>query len=108
MSALPVIAALGAGRMGRGIAHAFAYAGHEVLLIDAKVRSTAEAQRLGGDALAEIDANLKTVAELGAFDGRERAAILARVRFLPRGAAPDALAALTPADVLFEGVTEAI
>ena len=94
--------------MGRGIAHAFAYAGHEVLLIDAKRRSTADAERLGREALAEIDANLKTVAELGAFDDRERGAILARVRFVPRGAAPDALAALTPADVLFEGVPEVI
>jgi 3-hydroxybutyryl-CoA dehydrogenase len=105
LSTLPVIAALGAGRMGRGIAHAFAYAGHEVLLIDAKVRSTADAERLGSEALAEIDANLKTVAELGAFDDRERAAILARIRFVPRGAAPDALAR---ADFLFEGVPEVI
>ena len=106
MSTLPVIAALGAGRMGRGIAHAFAYAGHEVRLIDAKPRSTADAQRLGGDALAEIDANLKTVAELGAFDDRERPAILARVRFVPRAAAAAALAALTRADFVFEGVPE--
>jgi len=38
MNAPAVIGALGAGRMGRGIAHAFAYAGHEVVLIDAKPR----------------------------------------------------------------------
>jgi len=69
------------------------------------VRSTADAERLGSEALAEIDANLKTVAELGAFDDRERAAILARIRFVPRGAAPDALAR---ADFLFEGVPEVI
>ena len=103
MSALPVIAALGAGRMGRGIAHAFAYAGHEVLLIDAKLRSTADAERLGGNALAEIDANLKAVAELGAFDDSERGAILARIRFVSRAAAA---AALADADFVFEGVPE--
>jgi len=89
--------------MGRGIAHAFAYAGHEVLLIDAKLRSTADAERLGGNALAEIDANLKAVAELGAFDDSERGAILARIRFVSRAAAA---AALADADFVFEGVPE--
>jgi 3-hydroxyacyl-CoA dehydrogenase len=34
------IACLGAGRMGRGIAVAFAYAGHAVTMIDVKPRST--------------------------------------------------------------------
>ena len=33
-AARPLIASVGAGRMGRGIAHAFAYAGHEVHLLD--------------------------------------------------------------------------
>ena len=32
------VAAIGAGRMGRGLAHVFAYAGHEVKLLDAKKR----------------------------------------------------------------------
>lgn len=103
MSTLPVIATLGAGRMGRGIAHAFAYAGHEVLLIDAKARSAADAGRLGREALAEIDASLKAVAELGAFDDSERPAILARIRVVPREAAA---AALAGADFVFEGVPE--
>ena len=101
MSALALIAALGAGRMGRGIAHAFAYAGHEVLLIDAKARSAADAERLGREALADIDANLKAVAALGAFDDAERPAILARIRLVPREAAA---AELARADFVFEGV----
>ena len=33
------IACLGAGRMGRGIAVAFAYAGHNVTMIDVKTRT---------------------------------------------------------------------
>jgi 3-hydroxybutyryl-CoA dehydrogenase len=33
-----MIACLGAGRMGRGIAVAFAYAGHAVTMIDIKAR----------------------------------------------------------------------
>ena len=39
----PVIACLGAGRMGRGIAVAFAYAGHAITMIDVKPRSAEEA-----------------------------------------------------------------
>jgi 3-hydroxyacyl-CoA dehydrogenase len=40
-AARPAIACLGAGRMGRGIAVAFAYAGHAVTMIDVKARSVA-------------------------------------------------------------------
>ncbi|MFN2643377.1 MAG: 3-hydroxyacyl-CoA dehydrogenase NAD-binding domain-containing protein, partial [Burkholderiales bacterium] len=36
------IAALGAGRMGRGIGHVFAYAGFKVDIIDFKPRPSAE------------------------------------------------------------------
>ena len=43
---LPVIGALGAGRMGRGIAHAFAFGGHEVVLIDIKPRTVDETRAL--------------------------------------------------------------
>ena len=42
MTSRPVIACLGAGRMGRGIAVAFAYAGHRVTMIDVKSRSAAQ------------------------------------------------------------------
>ena len=40
MSVTPILL-LGAGRMGRGIAVAFAYAGHSVTLIDVKDRPPA-------------------------------------------------------------------
>lgn len=103
--ALPVIASLGAGRMGRGIAHAFAYAGHEVLLVDVKPRAPADAVRLGREALAEVDASLAALAALGAFDDAERPRIVERIRFVARDAAPAALAAC---DVLFEGVPEVL
>jgi len=103
LSGLPVIAALGAGRMGRGIAHAFAYAGHEVLLVDAKPRNETDAAKLGRDALAEIEANLRAVAGLGAFHAGDVPGILERVGFVPRSAAGEALAR---ADFLFEGVPE--
>ncbi len=100
-----IVAALGAGRMGRGIATAFAYAGHEVWLIDAKDRPPAQAEALGIAALAEIDATLAAMVQWGVFDDRLRAAILRRVHFAAREAAPGALAR---ADVVFEGVPEVI
>jgi 3-hydroxybutyryl-CoA dehydrogenase len=37
-----IIACLGAGRMGRGIAVVFAYAGYPVKLVDFKARSVAD------------------------------------------------------------------
>lgn len=105
MSALPLVGALGAGRMGRGIAHAFAYAGHEVVLIDAKPREGEAAARLHAEAQAEIRSSLGALAEAGAFDAREIEPILARVRFAALAEAPQALAAV---DVLFEGVPEVL
>ena len=102
---LPVIASLGAGRMGRGIAHAFAYAGHEVLLVDLKDRARDAARKLGDEARTEVDASLATLASLGAFDDGARPGILARIRFVPKGEAP---AALARADVVFEGVPEVL
>jgi 3-hydroxybutyryl-CoA dehydrogenase len=97
------IATLGAGRMGRGIAQAFAYAGHPVWLLDLKDREPAALERLAAEALGEIDANLKTLAELGLFDDAERPAILARIRVAGRHDAP---AALAGSDIVFEGVPE--
>jgi len=99
------IVALGAGRMGRGIATAFAYAGHEVCLVDVKPRERAQAEVLGRGALAEIDASLAAMAQWGAFDDALRPAILRRVRFVARDDAPHALA---QADVVFEGVPEVL
>ena len=102
---LPVIAALGAGRMGRGIAHVFAYAGHDVIVIDAKPRAAADALRLEKEARAEISSSLAALAEIGAFDAAAIPAILDRIGFAARDAAPEALAR---ADVVFEGVPEVL
>ena len=102
-SDLPLIAAYGAGRMGRGIAHAFAYAGHAVLLIDSKPRTAQQLEETRNAALAEVDASLATIAALGVFDDALRPAILKRICFVANEEAP---AALARADVLFEGVPE--
>ncbi len=90
------IAAVGAGRMGRGIAQVFAYAGHRVSLIDFKPRQ----QRLG---LGEIGTNLRFLADLGVLDAALVDTILGRIDFV---AEAEGAAALTEAEVIFEGVTE--
>ncbi|MSQ20454.1 MAG: 3-hydroxybutyryl-CoA dehydrogenase [Betaproteobacteria bacterium] len=97
------IASLGAGRMGRGIAHAFAYAGRDVVLIDLKQRSGVEFDQLARAALSEIDGSLAALSSLGVFDDALRPEILARVRVIAAG---EAAAALRTADVIFEGVPE--
>jgi 3-hydroxybutyryl-CoA dehydrogenase len=99
------IAALGAGRMGRGIGHVFAYAGHRVDIIDFKHRPAADSARLREAALAEIAANLALLGDFGVLDQAQRRDILARIRVVSLEEAPDALAAT---DVLFEGVTETL
>jgi 3-hydroxybutyryl-CoA dehydrogenase len=103
MRALRRIAALGAGRMGRGIAHAFAYAGHPVTLVDLKQRPADAAARLEQEARAEIDGDLRLLAELGAMPAESIPAILSRIGFATREQAPDVL---RETDVAFEGVPE--
>jgi 3-hydroxybutyryl-CoA dehydrogenase len=88
----PRFAAVGAGRMGRGIAIAFAYAGHRISLVDLRVRSDAAWQTLHDEARAEIAASLDGLAQLG---------VLTREQ-VP---APRALAA---AELVFEGVPETL
>src|SRR6478736_6374192 len=102
---LPRFAAVGAGRMGRGIAIAFAYAGHRISLVDLRPRSDEAWQKLRGEARAEIEASLAGLAQLGVVDAAQAAAIAARVEFVNAAAAPAALGA---AELLFEGVPETL
>jgi 3-hydroxybutyryl-CoA dehydrogenase len=95
------IAALGAGRMGRGIGQVFAYAGYRVDIIDFKART----EDLTGAVLSEIAANLRLLAGFGLLDEAQQAAILQRITVVRLSDAPDAL---RDADVVFEGVTETL
>ena len=98
-------AAFGAGRMGRGIAIAFAYAGHDIALIDSRRREPAAAARLRDEAFTEIRQSLESLARLGAMDRGSIDAIAARVQWVD---ATDAPAALAEADMVFEGVPETL
>jgi 3-hydroxybutyryl-CoA dehydrogenase len=101
--AAPRLVAVGAGRMGRGIAIAFAWAGHRIAVVDLKRRSADAWHALRADARAEIDASLRSLAELGAIDPARIDAIAARIDFIDAAGAPAALAA---AQLVFEGVPE--
>jgi 3-hydroxybutyryl-CoA dehydrogenase len=97
------IACLGAGRMGRGIALCFAWAGHPVDLVDFKPRPAEAFDRLAAEAKAEI---AETLAMMARFDlGPETAVevISNRIRVVPQSLAAEALG---QADVVFEGVPE--
>lgn len=100
------IAALGAGRMGRGIAIVFAYAGHQVALIDFKDRPAEDFARLAEEARREVVETLLLLMDLGLFEGRATAERIAgRVSVLPKSAAA---AALAGADLVFEGFPEVL
>ena len=99
----PRIVAIGAGRMGRGIGHVFAYAGFRVDVVDFKPRPAAEGGPLRDAAFAEIASNLDILKIAGLLDEAQRADILGRIRVLP---CEQAATALAKADFVFEGVTE--
>ena len=105
MSARGHIACLGAGRMGRGIAVAFAYAGHPVTMIDIKPRSPEQFATLEGDALGEIKATLATLARLDLLQTADIDKIMSRVSVVPADASAAVLAATT---LVFEGVPEIV
>ncbi len=105
MSTRERIACLGAGRMGRGIAVVFAYAGHDVAVVDFKPRARADFDRLSALAREEVRATLASLARSGLFEERSVDLIASRVSVVPES---DARSALSAAAVVFEGVPEVL
>ena len=102
----PAIACLGAGRMGRGIAVAFAYAGHAITMIDVKAgRSAEQFSKLETEALDEVRKTLASLARFGLLKDGDAATILARIAVVPAAASS---AALGRAGIVFEGVPEVV
>ncbi|TYO64434.1 3-hydroxybutyryl-CoA dehydrogenase [Bradyrhizobium hipponense] len=99
------IACLGAGRMGRGIAVAFAYAGHSVTMIDVKARSAEDFARLEADALSEIRKTFSSLSSLGLLTEADVAPLVARVSVVSTSRSE---AALSDAGMVFEGVPEVV
>ncbi len=96
------IAMVGAGRMGRGLAHVFAYAGHPITLIDSKPRRPAEHETLRREAFADVERSLASLVDYGAMPAGKIPDILRRI------AVGRDESALEAADVVFEAVPETL
>jgi len=101
----PAIACLGAGRMARGIAVVFAYAGHPVVVVDVKTRDPAGFASTADEAIGEAQATLRTLARFGLFSATAVDQIVQRISVIPESDAAQALAA---AAVIFECVPEVL
>jgi 3-hydroxybutyryl-CoA dehydrogenase len=99
------IACLGAGRKGRGIAVAFAYAGHVVTMIDVKTRTTDQFTTLEAEGLGEVGKSLRSMARFGLLTDDEAETIIARVTVVP---ARDMADVISGAGMVFEGVPEIV
>ena len=98
-----IVAAAGAGRMGRGLAVVFALAGHRVSLVDLKQREDAAAYL---DAAAtEIRSTLEMLVACGMIGASDVDRVATRVGYVGMDGAD---AALAEADVIFEGVPEVL
>jgi 3-hydroxybutyryl-CoA dehydrogenase len=91
--------------MGRGIAVAFAYAGHTVTMIDVKSRSAEQFAKLEADARVEVRKTLTSLARFGLMKDQEADALMARVNVV---SAERSDAALAEAGLVFEGVPEVV
>ena len=97
------ILAAGAGRMGRGIAHMFAYAGYPVTLLDIKERDGKGFRQLVDTAMAEVESNLLFLAGLGHITAAQVKKVIELIQVRPLANAAGELAA---ADIVIEGVPE--
>lgn len=100
-----VYGAVGAGRMGRSIAAAFALAGQPFVLVDLRPRSEEAYTRLHDEVLAELLGICQRLQGLGLLPAEQIAAVTGRVQLVGSAAAPQALSKVT---VLFEAVPETL
>lgn len=98
-------AAVGAGRMGRGIAIAFAYAGYRISLLDLRNRSDEAWHALCRDVHEEIDGVLRGLVELEVVREDQVARIAERVELVRVDKAPESLSI---AEVVIECVPETL
>ena len=99
------IAAVGIGRMGRGIAISFAFSGHTVQLIDLKKRDKTDFTKLINEAHRDIDNTLSMFEKFQILTQSEKEKILHRISFHSLQESKNILKNI---DVVFEGVPETI
>jgi len=99
------IAAVGMGRMGRGIAITFAYAGYPVSLIDLKPRSTNDFVALQESASKEVATTLEMLCDFGMLESSELDQMKSLVSYY---SADNFAPALKQAAIIFEAVPETL
>lgn len=99
------IAVVGIGRMGRGIALSFAYAGYPVSLVDSEQRSDDSFNELVQLSSEELQAELDFLQSVNVISAQQSAEILPRIRILPHQSGSDVL---PQADFIFEAVSEVV
>ncbi|SDB82002.1 3-hydroxyacyl-CoA dehydrogenase [Raineyella antarctica] len=95
--------AVGAGRMGRGIAVAYALKGRPVTVLDFKARAEHDVERLVRDVQDEVRSTLDQLATLDVLSPAEVEATAALVTVAPLEASPEVLGT---ARIVYEGVPE--
>ena len=97
------IAVLGAGRMGRGIALAYAFAGVSVVLIDLKSRPKGDQERLFAEVASELDADLEFMCEAGLLPPQAKESVAKLVTCVGRESGQSEL---PKCDIVYEAVPE--
>ncbi len=97
------IAVVGAGRMGRGIALSFAWAGYAVALVDSEERAAEAFAETAATTVAELKREARSLADAGILTSVD--VIAARIDVVKR---VDSGAVLQAADFVFEAVAEVL
>lgn len=103
MTTIQQVAVLGAGRMGKAIAIAFAYAGLKVALIDARQRTEAEFDQYQAQIQADLKQELELLENIQFIQSEQTTFILEQIEILSKvGSIPT----LANCDLVLEGVPE--
>lgn len=99
------IAVVGAGRMGRGIALSFAWAGYPVALIDSEERPADAFRELAASLRADLATEIQLLADTGVLSADRAREIATDTDIIARATSGDVLQG---ADFIFEAVAEVV
>ena len=99
------IGILGAGRMGRGIALAYAFAGVPVVMVDLKQRTEVQREQLHQTIQHELNLDLDFLTDSGLLKASQQQTVRDLVRCVD---ADDTAAALKDCDLVYEAVPEVL